>query len=174
MKANMLDYLESTVERVPERIAFYDDQESLTFAALQESAKRISTCLAAVASPRTPVALLLDSRSIRNIPAVFGAIYAGCAYAPLDIASLFGILLTLLSFIVLIAATVRHLLSGVPVSAFSWLLCAILFVGGVQTFCIGILGKYLGKVYAETKHRPIYILAEKKLSSHSETSSLQA
>lgn len=96
------------------------------------------------------------------------------SYAPLDIASLFGILLTLLSFIVLIAATVRHLLSGVPVSAFSWLLCAILFVGGVQTFCIGILGKYLGKVYAETKHRPIYILAEKKLSSHSETSSLQA
>lgn len=95
------------------------------------------------------------------------------SYAPLDIASLFGILLTLLSFIVLIAATVRHLLSGVPVSAFSWLLCAILFVGGVQTFCIGILGKYLGKVYAETKHRPIYILAEKKLSSHSETSSLQ-
>lgn len=94
--------------------------------------------------------------------------------APLDIASLFGILLTLLSFIVLIAATVRHLLSGVPVSAFSLLLCAILFVGGVQTFCIGILGKYLGKVYAETKHRPIYILAEKKLSSHSETSSLQA
>lgn len=96
------------------------------------------------------------------------------SYAPLDIASLFGILLTLLSFIVLIAATVRHLLSGVPVSAFSWLLCAILFVGGMQTFCIGILGKYLGKVYAETKHRPIYILTEKKLSSHSETSSLQA
>ena len=86
MKANMLDYLESTVERVPERVAFYDDQESLTFAALRESAKRIGTCLAAVASPRTPVALLLDSRSIRNIPAIFGAIYAGCAYAPLDIA----------------------------------------------------------------------------------------
>ena len=67
MKANMLDYLESTVERVPERVAFYDDQESLTFAALRESAKRIGTCLAAVASPRTPVALLLDSRSIRQL-----------------------------------------------------------------------------------------------------------
>ena len=86
MKANMLDYLESTVERVPERVAFYDDQESLTFAALRESARRIGTCLAAIAAPRTPVALLLDSRSIRNIPAIFGAIYAGCAYAPLDIA----------------------------------------------------------------------------------------
>lgn len=86
MKANMLDYLEATVQRVPDRIAFYDDQESLTYAALRDSARRIGTRLAAVAAPRTPVALLLDSRSIRNIPALFGAIYAGCAYAPLDIA----------------------------------------------------------------------------------------
>ena len=86
MKANMLDYLEATAKRVPDRIAFYDDQESLTYAALRESARRIGSCLAAIAAPRTPVALLLDSRSIRNIPAIFGALYAGCAYAPLDIA----------------------------------------------------------------------------------------
>lgn len=86
MKANMLDYLEATAERVPDRVAFYDDQESLTYARLRDSARRIGSCLAAAAPPRTSVALLLDSRSIRNIPAIFGTLYAGCAYAPLDIA----------------------------------------------------------------------------------------
>ena len=86
MKANMLEYLEATAKRVPDRIAFYDDQESLTYAMLRDSARHIGSCLAAIAAPRTPVALLMDSRSIRNIPAMFGALYAGCAYAPLDIA----------------------------------------------------------------------------------------
>ena len=86
MKANMLDYLEATAKRAPNRIAFYDDQESMTYATLRDRSRRIGSCLAAIAVPCTPVALLLDSRSIRNIPAIFGTIYAGCAYAPLDIA----------------------------------------------------------------------------------------
>lgn len=86
MKANMLEYLEETAGRAPEKIAFYDDRESLTFSALLDRARRIGSCLAGRAAPRTPVALLLDARSIRNLPAMFGTLYAGCAYAPLDIA----------------------------------------------------------------------------------------
>lgn len=86
MYPNMLCYLEQTVIRVPDRIAFYDDREALSFEALMETAQRIGTALAAITTPRTPVALLMDPRSIRNIPAIFGALYAGCAYAPLDIA----------------------------------------------------------------------------------------
>ncbi len=86
MKANMLEYLEETARRVPEKIAFYDDRESLTFAGLRDRARRIGSCLADCAAPRNPVALLLDARSIRNIPALYGVLYAGCAYAPLDIA----------------------------------------------------------------------------------------
>lgn len=85
MYPNMLCYLEQTVIRVPDRIAFYDDREALSFEALMETAQRIGTALAAITTPRTPVALLMDPRSIRNIPAIFGALYAGCAYAPLDI-----------------------------------------------------------------------------------------
>ena len=38
----------------------------------------------------------------------------------------------------------------------------ILFLGGIQLFCIGILGQYLSKTYLETKHRPIYITREKE------------
>ncbi len=86
MKANMLEYLEETAERLPDKIAFYDNRESLSYAALRDTAKRIGSRLSVLCPPRKPVALLLDSRSIRNIPAMFGVLYAGCAYAPLDIA----------------------------------------------------------------------------------------
>ncbi len=85
MKTNMLAYLEETAARVPDKIAFYDDQDSLTFAGLWEAALHIGSCLAEAAAPRSPVALLLDARSIRNIPAMYGVLCAGCAYAPLDI-----------------------------------------------------------------------------------------
>lgn len=86
MFSNMLKYLEQTVIRTPDRTAFYDDREKLTFAELMETAQRIGTALAAHTHVRTPVALLMDPRSIRTIPAIFGTMYAGCAYAPLDIA----------------------------------------------------------------------------------------
>lgn len=99
MYSNILKYLEQTVVRVPDQTAFYDDREQLTFAALMETAQRIGTALAAHAAPRTPVALLMAPRSIRNIPAIFGALYAGCAYAPMDISmppERLSLLLTLL------------------------------------------------------------------------------
>lgn len=85
MKRNILELMEETAARVPERRAFYDDREALSFAALAELARRIGSGLAAVTRPRQVVALLLDARSIRNLPAIFGVLYAGCAYAPLDI-----------------------------------------------------------------------------------------
>ena len=82
----MLEYLEESAKRLPSKVAFYDDREKITYAALRGTAKRIGSCLSEVTSPRRPVALLLDARSINNIPAMFGTLYAGCAYAPLDIA----------------------------------------------------------------------------------------
>ena len=85
MKANMLNFLEETSSRLPDKTAFYDDREKMTYGALTDKARRIGSALAKAASPRRPVALLMDARSIRNIPAMFGVLYAGCAYAPLDI-----------------------------------------------------------------------------------------
>ena len=40
------------------------------------------------------------------------------------------------------------------------MMCVLLFIGGIQLFSIGVLGKYLSKTYLETKHRPLYILKE--------------
>ena len=85
MKNNFLEHLEETASRLPEKTAFYDDRENMTFRELEEKARRIGSRLAETAELRRPVALLLDARSIRNIPAMYGTLYAGCAYAPLDI-----------------------------------------------------------------------------------------
>ena len=80
--------------------------------------------------------------------------------APLAIASILGLLFCVISFLAIIFVIVRQLIWGG--SAFGWpsLVCIILFLTGIQLFCIGILGQYLSKVYLEVKRRPIYILRE--------------
>ena len=80
--------------------------------------------------------------------------------APLAIASVLGLVFCVVSFFAIIFVIVRQLLWGG--SAFGWpsLVCIILFLAGVQLFCIGILGQYLAKTYLEVKNRPIYLLRE--------------
>lgn len=80
--------------------------------------------------------------------------------APLNIASWFGIVITILSFIFLILVFVRKIFFGDPVKGWTSTVCVILFIGGVQMFCMGIMGKYIAKNYSEAKHRPHYIIAE--------------
>lgn len=80
--------------------------------------------------------------------------------APLDIASWFGMFMTFLSFVSVIFVVLRRLIFGDPVAGWASLVCVIIFMGGIQLLCIGILGKYLAKTYTESKHRPHYILSE--------------
>ena len=49
---------------------------------------------------------------------------------------------------------------GDPVAGWPSIVCIILFVSGVQLFCMGIIGQYLSKTYLEVKSRPIYIIKE--------------
>ena len=79
---------------------------------------------------------------------------------PLSIASFGGIFLTFVSFIAIIFVIVRRLIWGDPVDGWASLVCIITFIGGIQLFCMGIMGQYLSKTYLETKHRPHYIVAE--------------
>lgn len=80
--------------------------------------------------------------------------------APLAIASIVGMFLCFLAFILICVVITKTLIWGDPVSGYPSLICAITFIGGVQLFCIGILGQYLSKTYLETKERPIYIIKE--------------
>lgn len=77
---------------------------------------------------------------------------------PLAVASVLGLLFCLLSFVAVLFVVVRQLVWGG--SAYGWpsLVCILLFVTGIQLFCMGILGQYLAKTYLEVKGRPIYVL----------------
>jgi len=86
----------------------------------------------------------------------------GFSTAPLAIASIMGLLFCLLAFVLILYFFIKTLIWGDPVAGFPAMICIILLLGGIQLFCIGILGQYLSKTYLETKRRPIYILQEKE------------
>lgn len=79
---------------------------------------------------------------------------------PLDIASFFGVFMTILSFFILVFIVIRKLMFGDPVQGWTSTICVIIFIGGIQLFSIGIIGQYIGKIYMETKNRPVYIVSK--------------
>ena len=79
---------------------------------------------------------------------------------PLSIASWFGIGMTFCSFMILIFLVLRRLSFGDPVAGWASIVCFIIFIGGIQLFCIGIMGQYIAKIYMESKHRPVFIISE--------------
>lgn len=79
---------------------------------------------------------------------------------PLAISVFMGILFCFIAFIAIIFIIAKTVIFGDPVAGWPSTACLILFVGGVQLFCVGILGQYLSKTYLEIKNRPIYICKE--------------
>jgi glucosyltransferase len=86
----------------------------------------------------------------------------GFSTAPLAIASVMGMAFCLLAFVLILYFFIKTLIWGDPVAGFPAMICIILLLGGIQLFCIGILGQYLSKTYLETKRRPLYITREKE------------
>ena len=79
---------------------------------------------------------------------------------PLAFSALVGLISFLLAIIMMFIVAIRTLLFDDPTSGWTSLVVIILGIGGLQLFCMGIIGKYLGKTYLETKKRPIYIIKE--------------
>ena len=88
---------------------------------------------------------------------------ADFSQAPLNIAVWIGTTSFILSIIGLVFVIVRHFIDTNS-SVFGWasMVSIILLLGGLQLLCMGILGKYLGRIYLQVKNRPIYIIKEKK------------
>ncbi|WP_342528354.1 glycosyltransferase family 2 protein [Chryseomicrobium sp. FSL W7-1435] len=78
--------------------------------------------------------------------------------APLRFASWSGIGISILAFLYIIFIVVRTILYGEPVAGYPSMMAVILFLGGVQLLSLGIIGEYLGKIFFETKKRPVYFL----------------
>jgi glycosyltransferase involved in cell wall biosynthesis len=82
--------------------------------------------------------------------------------APLAVASFLGLFFCLMAFVFIIVVIVRQWTIGDPNHTVGWasMTCIILFVSGVQLFCVGVVGQYLAKAYLEVKRRPLYIVKE--------------
>ena len=83
----------------------------------------------------------------------------------LRISSFLGLFFTVLSFLAIVVEVIRALVFGDPVAGWPSLVCIITFMGGIQLFCMGIMGQYIAKTYMEVKNRPHYIIRETNIIS---------
>lgn len=81
----------------------------------------------------------------------------GYSTAPLALVSIIGVLFCLIAFAAILYIVIKTIIWGDPVGGWPSLACMILGISGIQLFCMGILGQYLGKTYLEVKNRPIYV-----------------
>lgn len=80
--------------------------------------------------------------------------------APLRISSIIGFIVSFIAFIYIIIIVVRTLLFGIESAGYPSLMAVILFLGGVQLLSLGIIGEYIGRIFNETKGRPLYFVEE--------------
>ena len=84
---------------------------------------------------------------------------ASFSTVPLKVATWLGYAASLLAFLYLISVFVQKLL-GITVQGWATIMVAIMFIGGVQLICLGIIGEYIGRIFNEIKQRPLYVVEE--------------
>jgi len=80
--------------------------------------------------------------------------------APLRISTAFGLIISLLAFLYILVIIVRVMIYGVDVSGYPSLMAVVLFLGGVQLLSLGIIGEYIGRIFNESKQRPLYFVEQ--------------
>ena len=81
--------------------------------------------------------------------------------APLKLATILGFGSSFLALIGIVYTLSVRLTTHAWVAGWASIFLAVLFVGGVQLICLGIIGEYLGRIYGESKHRPLYLVSER-------------
>lgn len=82
--------------------------------------------------------------------------------APLRLSTMMGIIVSIIAFIYMCVIITKTIIWGEDVQGFPTLMVVILFLGGVQLLSLGIIGEYLGRIFHETKNRPVYVVKEYK------------
>ena len=80
---------------------------------------------------------------------------------PLRVASIIGVLLAFIGGLYMVFIMAKTALYGTDVAGYPSLICIILFIGGIQLIFLGIMGEYIGRIFKETKERPVYLIGEK-------------
>lgn len=84
----------------------------------------------------------------------------GFSTAPLRIATYFGFFTALAAAIYLVIVVLQKLIAGIDIPGYATIIVLILFLGGMQLLCIGIIGEYVGKTFEQSKNRPVYLTKE--------------
>lgn len=80
--------------------------------------------------------------------------------APLKLSMGVGLTTSVASILYLVFVVVQKLFFGIDVPGYATIVVLVLLLGGMQLFCLGILGEYVSKIFIQSKNRPIYILKE--------------
>ncbi len=89
--------------------------------------------------------------------------FTSFSISPLRISSLFGLSLSIISFLYTIYALYMYFFTHKVVAGWTSLIVCFLFVSGLQFIMIGLVGEYIGKIFLEVKKRPLYIIADDNL-----------
>jgi len=100
-----------------------------------------------------------NAHSLKVIDLAFKGIFAH-SYKPLRLITVFGIVLSAISFLTIIPLAIIWITSGVPFAGFGTIVSLFLFVLGILSLMIGILSEYIGLIYEEVKARPNYVVSE--------------
>ena len=92
----------------------------------------------------------------------------GFSTAPLRLATCLGGITGVAAALYLIAVVLQKLIWGIDVPGYATIIVLILLLGSVQLFCIGIIGEYVGRIFEQSKDRPIFIAKEVLLPSDEE------
>ena len=84
----------------------------------------------------------------------------GFSTAPLRLATVLGSMTGIAAVLYLIWVVIEKLVWGIAVPGYATIITLILFFSSVQLFCIGIIGEYVGRIFEQSKDRPIYIAKE--------------
>ena len=91
--------------------------------------------------------------------------------APLRIATGLGLFVAFATFIYLVYIVIRTILFGTDLAGYPSTMAVILFLGGAQLLSLGIIGEYVGRIFNETKNRPLYLIEELHIGTPTKTRS---
>jgi glycosyltransferase involved in cell wall biosynthesis len=86
--------------------------------------------------------------------------------APLRISTFLGLLVSLAAFIYILYLVIRTIAFGTDLAGYPSMMAVILFLGGIQLLSLGVIGEYVGRIFNETKNRPLYFVEEYHPGDH--------
>lgn len=84
----------------------------------------------------------------------------GFSVAPLHFATYTGLFAAAAALVYLVVVVIQKLTFGIAIPGYATIIVLILFLGGLQLFCLGLIGEYIGKIFEQTKSRPVYLPKE--------------